>query len=275
MEDIKAYIESGVLELYVLGNLTDAERHEVEDMCHKFPELNDELRQIEISLLIYSDLYSIEPPIDSRDKFLSSLDFGLKAAPPQEAEVVNLPSGDRSLTFYKYAFAASVALLLVSLFTIMNLHKELKETKSEIIALQNSNQKYASQVNYIGKELQVNKRFLQVYQNPKEYKFIALKGTPKSPEASMKVAFNSGRQEVLIDVSSLNLPSPDANHQYQLWALVDGKPIDLGVFDYASGQSGLTRMKSIGKAQAFAVTLEKKGGSKTPTLTEMVVMGGV
>ncbi|WP_069660478.1 anti-sigma factor [Arcticibacter eurypsychrophilus] len=275
MEDIKAYIESGVLELYVLRNLTDAERREVEDMCLKFPELNTELSQIENCLLQYSNVYSVEPPIASRDEFLSSMNFEVQAEPPQETAIVKLPSRDKSIRFYKFAFAASVTLLLISLFTIVNLNKELKESKNEIIALQSSNQKYASQVNYIGKELQDNKKFLQVYQNPEEYKLVTLKGTPKAPEASMKVAFNNGKQEVLIDVSSLNLPATDANHQYQLWALVDGKPIDLGVFDYTSGQPGLTQMKSIGKAQAFAVTLEKKGGSKTPTLTEMVVMGGV
>lgn len=275
MEDIKAYIESGVLELYVLGDLPDAERHEVEDMCLKFPELNKELSKIENSLWLYSKVYSVEPSTASRDKFLSSLSFEVKTEPPQEAGILKLPSIDKSLTFYKYAFAASIALLLLSLLAIINLNKELKESKNEIIALRSSNQKYASQVNYIGKELQDNKKFLEVYQKPEEYKLVTLKGTPKTPKASMTLAFNSGRQEVMIDISSLNLPAPDANHQYQLWALVDGKPIDLGVFDYTSGKAGLTQMKSIGKAQAFAVTLEKKGGNETPTLTEMVVMGGV
>ena len=34
-------------------------------------------------------------------------------------------------------------------------------------------------------------------------------------------------------------------------------------------------MKSIGSAQAFAITLENAGGSPTPTMTAMVVMGAV
>jgi len=34
-------------------------------------------------------------------------------------------------------------------------------------------------------------------------------------------------------------------------------------------------MKNIPKAQAFAITLEKKGGSVTPTLSAMYVMGKV
>ena len=34
-------------------------------------------------------------------------------------------------------------------------------------------------------------------------------------------------------------------------------------------------MKVINHAEAFAITLEKQGGSKTPTMSEMYVMGKV
>ena len=71
------------------------------------------------------------------------------------------------------------------------------------------------------------------------------------------------------------MPVTDAEHQYQLWALVDGVPVDLGVFDAEGNGIGFKDMKSIGKAQAFAVTLEPKGGSKNPTLDQMVVMGAI
>jgi hypothetical protein len=34
-------------------------------------------------------------------------------------------------------------------------------------------------------------------------------------------------------------------------------------------------MKEIGSAAAFAVTLEKKGGSVSPTMNQMIVIGNV
>ena len=37
---LKNYIESGILELYVLGNLSLKERKDVEDMCLKYPEVS-------------------------------------------------------------------------------------------------------------------------------------------------------------------------------------------------------------------------------------------
>ena len=60
--------------------------------------------------------------------------------------------------------------------------------------------------------------------------------------------------------------------QYQLWAIVDGKPVDAGLI---TDCIGLCKMKRIDRAQAFAITLEKAGGSPTPTLTEMYVFGKI
>jgi anti-sigma-K factor RskA len=60
--------------------------------------------------------------------------------------------------------------------------------------------------------------------------------------------------------------------QYQLWAIVDGKPVDAGM---VGDCEGLCKMKVINRAEAFAITLEKEGGSSAPTLTAMYVMGKV
>jgi anti-sigma-K factor RskA len=66
------------------------------------------------------------------------------------------------------------------------------------------------------------------------------------------------------------LPEAPSDKQYQLWAIVDGKPVDAGMI---SSCAGLCRMKNIPKASHFAITLEKKGGSPTPTMDQMYVFG--
>jgi anti-sigma-K factor RskA len=63
-----------------------------------------------------------------------------------------------------------------------------------------------------------------------------------------------------------------AGKQYQLWAIVDGKPVDAGMIGDCEG---LCKMKVIDHAEAFAVTLENAGGSPAPTLTAMFVLGKV
>jgi anti-sigma-K factor RskA len=64
------------------------------------------------------------------------------------------------------------------------------------------------------------------------------------------------------------------NQQYQLWAIIDGKPVDAGVFD--GNVASLLKMKEIGTgAVTFAVTVEPRGGKQSPTLESMQVAGNV
>jgi anti-sigma-K factor RskA len=72
----------------------------------------------------------------------------------------------------------------------------------------------------------------------------------------------------------MSLPKTDNGHEYQLWALVDGKPVSLGVFG-PNAKDAVQQMETIEKAQAFAVTIEPTGGSVNPTMEKMVAMGGV
>ena len=61
--------------------------------------------------------------------------------------------------------------------------------------------------------------------------------------------------------------------QYQLWALVDGKPVSAGM--YSAEKDTKEILANIPKAQAFAITLEKQGGSTSPTMENMFVMGNI
>ena len=116
-------------------------------------------------------------------------------------------------------------------------------------------------------------RQLNVYRDP-SFKVIKLQGTPKHSTASMLVAFSPTKKEVMIDMADLQLPENDLAHQYQLWALVGGKPVSLGVFDKSTADTAeMKKMQSIALAQAFAVTLEPKGGSVNPTMDQMMVIG--
>ena len=44
--DINKYIESGILELYVYGALTQAEAEEVSKVLHQYPEVHKEVEEI-------------------------------------------------------------------------------------------------------------------------------------------------------------------------------------------------------------------------------------
>jgi anti-sigma-K factor RskA len=72
------------------------------------------------------------------------------------------------------------------------------------------------------------------------------------------------------------LPPDPAGKDYQLWAIIDGKPVSAGVFSVGTDGTALVPLAGVGpehKVGAFAVTLEPAGGVLEPTLSEMVLMG--
>ncbi|GAA4320612.1 anti-sigma factor [Mucilaginibacter gynuensis] len=279
MEDIKAYIESGILELYVLGDLTQAEKVQVEEMASKHPEVKAELDAIEASLEYYASAHAIEPTEKQRHRVLNSLlitfsddnNFPGRTVDhtPVEDNVVPFNS-PKTVNFYKYAFAACLALLIVSVVALLNVYNRLQDSNSTIASLNLQNQRFSNRVNLVDRQLSVFR--------DTSYKFIKLQGTPHSPASAMMVAWSPVKKKVVIDMATLKLPANDKDHQYQLWAIVNGKPVDLGVFDAAladNEDADMKEMKEVAVPQAFAVTLEPRGGSVNPTMDQMMVIKAI
>jgi anti-sigma-K factor RskA len=281
VEEIKTYIESGVLELYVMGDLNQDERTEVEFMAASYPGVKQEIIQIQNALEGYAEAYAVAPPEQLRERVINKL-FNVvnteELVTKNETVVVDEPKviqmAPQGASFYKYAFAASVALLIVSLSALLVLYNRLEDSNEQLAVMQASNQTITSRANYINKQLSESQEALSIFYNP-EVKLVKLAGQKIAPEASAIVAFNPTKQEVMLDMNAVKMPVNDQNHQYQLWALVDGKPVDLGVFDASQDANGMKRMKTIANAQAFAITLEPRGGSINPTMEQMMVMGAI
>lgn len=270
MEEIRSYIESGVLELYAAGDLLPEERMAVEVMLSKHPELKREMAEIETSLESYARTYSLEPSQQLRSRVIVAIQDIKQDSPVTNPIVQNLSPGNDS--FFRYAFAASVALLILSGVALAVMYNRLRESKEQILVLQSSNQQFSNRVNYMEEKLSERDLALGVFRS-NEFKMVKLAGTKQAPKASMMVAFNPAKKEVMIDMAAMKMPANDAEHQYQLWAMVDGKPVDLGVFDMKADDAGMKRMKAVEEAEAFAVTLEPRGGSEAPTMDQLMVMG--
>lgn len=277
MENVEEYIESGILELYAMGDLSPAEKLEVELMAAKHTAIKTELIEIEKAIESYANQLAIDPNESLRDKVISKLpgnESNLASDLKLDPKIVSIHNNQTN-NFYKYAFAASVAILLISWVALFSVYNKLETSNNQIADLQLSNQKFSNRVNYYNKELSETQTSLNVLRNP-DFKLIKLAPTKIAPpSASMMVAFNARKKEVMIDMSAMKMPSNDDEHQYQLWAMVNGKPVDLGVFDMKSDSTGMVKMKEITNAQAFAVTLEPRGGSINPTMNQLMVMGAI
>lgn len=75
MHSITEYIESGILEMYVMGLTSESESVEVEKMMALHPEILEEVRAIERSLETYSRTIAVEPHATVKPLLLATIDF--------------------------------------------------------------------------------------------------------------------------------------------------------------------------------------------------------
>jgi anti-sigma-K factor RskA len=266
--DIKEYISSGVLELYVFGQLSEAEQREVEAMCAAHPEVQAELEAVQETVNGYAGAHRSHPAPALRTKILDSLD--LKDA--EEPKVIAMTPAASSGSSYRWLAAASVALFIVSLGVNVYLYNNYKSVSGQLAELQTKNSVLADNNAHLTKQLNVIGNDLAVMSSPSNVK-IQLNGLPLSPAAKALIFWDNQRKETYINTSQL--PPLAESKQYQLWAIVDGKPVDLGVLPTDMSVATLIKMKDVSAPQAFAITIEPKGGSVGPTLDQMIVMGKV
>ncbi|MCX2475750.1 anti-sigma factor [Pedobacter sp. MC2016-05] len=285
MENLKAYIESGVLELYVLGDLSPEEALQVEEMAAQYPEVKSELTAIEIAMESYAMENAVAPSADIETKLFEKLGLGKNEgveamstipAYTEEAKVVKLDNSDSKVRTLRFALVACVALLIISTGALFITYNKLNAAHDQIASLNLDKEKFAGVVSKLEFE---NKGLdnMVAMNDSKEWTIIRMAGQAFSPKSKMNVYWNKKDKSVLINYVAMDLPKADAEHEYQLWALVNGKPVSLGVFGKTDSTSteALQKMQAIQEAQAFAVTLEPMGGSVNPTMEKLAVMGGV
>ena len=289
--DIQAYIESGVLELYVSGALTEQEMHEVERMAQLYPEVKQELDEIENSFFNFANDLHTGPRASLKDELLKNVKLqsvGQKIIPKEEKPVVQIKAENPSTetpkeeakvlsivqpkTNYRMAFAASVTLLIASLggliFTYTNWTSAKEELANMKVRLEESTTQYAS----LNTRFTEEQKLMESLRSPMVMK-LKLVGQAASPQSEAMVHWDKASKKVMVD--PMNLPMTDDLHDYQVWAIVNGKPVDLGVFSPGNNDMNMYEMKTVEAPQAFAITLERKGGSETPTMEEMYVMGKI
>ncbi len=259
--NIQEYISTGILETYALGELSAHEKAEVEKNLVQYPALKQELSKIEEA----SELLLMKAAIAPRKEVKAALFEKINFEPI--GKEVSIVSG--SLQMWKLAAAASIALALLSSYMAYNYWNKWRNTESNLSELLAQNQRMAEDYNKVNQRLDKIEADSRVSDNP-AFTRILMKGTPNAPQALASVYWNENTQELYLSIQSMRQLSQE--NQYQLWAIIDGKPVDAGVFD--STVSGLFRMKDIGKGvTTFAVTIEPRGGKASPTLETMQVAG--
>ena len=266
--NVESYISSGILELFVAGSLSEAEAEEVVSMAEKHPEIQAEIEAIEQS---FGEMAAQLAPATLSPDILTGALAQIEAEEKNQTPVIPLTQPQTEFTPEGIKKPSSVwrwvagILFLASMGANGFLYQRWQSATTEVENLRVRNE-------VLETEQQETENVLAFYQDPQNLP-VPLETPPGSsfPASQLMVYWNEEAASVHLLVQSL--PSPGADEQYQLWALQGGNPVDAGVFDV---KEGLQAVKSItGNVDAFAVTLEPRGGSKSPTLDKMYAFGDV
>lgn len=270
--DIKEYISSGIIEAYVMGLASEEEVRILECIQKHSPEVKQAILDAQATLEDFSSAQPIAPPPALKSAIWAKISEETEAVSPAEPKTASSPT----LPLYpaqatvqnkaplKWVAIAASVLLVASVGLNLYLNQEQRSTERQLTTL--STTQKANDIAY-----QQLKSKWDLVSNP-AIKTIPLLGVEKHPNMKAFVYFEQNSNAVYLSLE--NLPVAPKDQQYQLWAIVDGKPVSLGVFDH-SVQQVVQKMTAVTAAQAFAITLEKSGGVESPTMENMYVMGKV
>ncbi len=260
--NIEEYISTGILEAYALGELAEQERTGVEKNLRQYPALRDELAKIEQTQEALLMQAALKPRASVKAKLFEKIN--------EKPLAKVIPLSDSSSS-WRYATAASIAIALLSSYLAYNYWDKWKKSESNLTDLIAQNQRIAQDYNNVNLRLDRIETDLKVTNNP-DFTRVVMKGTPNAPQSLASVYWNAQTKEVYLSIQ--NMKELSKENQYQLWAIIDGKPVDCGVFD--STIAGLLKMKeAFALPTTFAVTIEPRGGKPSPSLETMQVAGNL
>jgi anti-sigma-K factor RskA len=258
--NVKEYIASGILELYVYGALPEDESAEVTKMIKKYPEVRAEVEEIEKALILLSraaapgNTDTMMPPVN-------------KKIVPEE----RIQRKQRKNWAAYMGWAASL-IFLVGLFLVYYQNIELRRS---LQALEAENAQIETQIAEAREDSEKTQELLDILRSRNIIQ-IQLEGQEPAPEAYATAYWDREKNITLIDAKEL--PTPPPGMVYQVWSLKMQPltPTNLGLLDsFEEDENKIFRLENTNASEGFGITLEPEGGSETPTLERLYALGVV
>jgi Anti-sigma-K factor rskA len=252
--DINQYISSGIIEMHVMGLCSPEESAELELLRTRHPQVNEAVQQFEIEF----EKNALQNASATSEQLDNKI---LQALNALQTPVVNINSRQhkaKEITWLKPVAAAAVVLLAASSIFNYTLYKKTQE----------------QQIALAQKE--------KVTSLPE--KDYAILKTPGITPVAMYGVFphnicrctlfwdkKTGKAYMMIH----HLVPSGTEKQYQLWAMVNDKPVNVGMVE-DNIRDRFIELKNVPEdATAFTLTLENAAGSTTPTVEQTYLSGKI
>lgn len=245
-EKIRIFLDTDLLEKYLLGTTNTEETLQVERYITMYPEVRKIYNELQENLETFAKMHAVKAPEGLRAKILHRI----KA---QNA-------GRRK--FRRYAIAASVAAFLFagSSYFFWNQNQSLQKENTIV------NNKIKDLEEDMRERLEDVRNQFIVLNNPQTRKYM-VNGNKKAKELKAVAYINPVKKLAYINVR--NLPNLPEDYDYQMWAEVNGEMVNLGVIRNVEDKDKLRALPYAKNAVSY-ITIEPKGGNDTPTVQNIV-----
>ena len=251
----KEYIlKHNLLEQYLLGDLDSSIHDTIEEMLSNNLEIKAIYEDLELNLELLTQDHATEPPEDLKEHLVKTITQSQSAS-----KVISMPQ-KKYKAWFSLTAAACVILFFNTIFLLVKnggIAKELTESNSQTEHLKQQQQHLLESYNS-------QEQMLAFFSHP-DTRHHVLIGNDKSPNSKL-VSFINHEQKVVM-VNTSKMPKLDQEHDYQLWADVEGEMINMGVIDL---EQPLLAMAYITDAESLNITIEPKGGSDHPTVANLI-----
>lgn len=245
-EKIKIFLDSDLLEKYLLGSTTELETLQVERYIAMYPEVRKTYTELQENLELFAKSYAIKSPEGLKDTILGKI----KAQNTTKRKFMN------------YAVAASFVAIFCAAVSFFFYNQNVN--------LQEENTIVTNQIKLLEEDMKerledVRNQFI-VLNNPQTKKYT-VKGNIKAKDLKAVAYVNPVKKLSYINVQ--NLPQLQEDQCLQMWAEVNGKMINLGIIKDTGNKDHLLALPYAKNAVGY-ITIEPKGGNETPTVDNIV-----
>jgi len=240
-EKIKSFLDTDLLESYLLGTTSTEESLQVERYIAMYPEVREAYDELQENLEAYAKLHAIKAPEGLKDQILHT---------------IKKESTSR-FRFYRYAVAASIVACVFAgaSFFFYSQNKSLQEENNLV------NNKIKNLEQDMRGQLEDLRNQYIVLNNPNTRKY-SVTGNRNAKELKAVAYINPVKKLSYINVS--NLPQLPENQRFRMWAEVNGEMVNLGVIKEFDDKETLLALPYADNAVGY-ITIESEGAKEAPT----------
>ena len=248
------FLNSNLLNKYLIGETSFEESKEVEHFISQYPEAASAYEKLQDNLEVIAKAGAVDAPNHILSNILESLDSS------NDTKVIQLVQ-KRKTPWYSIAASAAAVLFAVSSFMLYQKNQELNSENNivdaEIIDLRSDIDKTNSKLDELSREL-------MKLNNPDARKYV-INGNERAKNLKTVAYINSVEKTSMIDV--ITLPQLPKEQHYQIWAELQDRMVNLGILDEADRK--LKQIPYMEDALALSIKIGTKGDNTNENDTEV------